>query len=524
MRHARKTLYILAAVILWTTSALADSTARIVRLSYTEGDVQLDRGDGEGLKHAFLNMPVVEGARLSTGHDARVEVEFEDGSTMRMVPDSVVEFPELRLRDNGGRVTLAHVMQGTAYFNLRKRNEDDFRIAAGQEQIALTKTSRFRVEVSPQTLRVAVFKGDLDLIRAAGERLPLRKEETLELDLADASRYYLSRGITEAAFDYWDKDRDKERDEYARAHATHGYYSSGYSYGYSDLLRYGNFIDVAGYGSLWRPYGYSVGWDPFFDGAWVWYPRVGYVWVSPYQWGWTPYRYGQWLFVSNYGWCWRPTRVWNTWYAAPPVVYPRSTFTKNIPPSTRRDPVIVVGGGGGTLSGGGGGRRIIGTPNENGFVGGDRPERGSRDPRTSSGVTVIGATGSGTGGNTGATSIERGKRGSRDVTGDAAVSPEGGAQHTVPVDTMRRNSGDVSTHITVVTPQITPRPEPAARPERGSRSPDSSRSESPAPRSAPPASVQPSSPPMRMSPPPSATPRESAPAPAPARPSRENPR
>src|SRR5947209_19917330 len=39
------------------------SQARIVRLSYVEGDVRIDRGGGEGFTKAFANMPLVEGAR-----------------------------------------------------------------------------------------------------------------------------------------------------------------------------------------------------------------------------------------------------------------------------------------------------------------------------------------------------------------------------------------------------------------------------------------------------------------------------
>src|SRR4029079_10802001 len=60
--------------------ALAESHARIVRLSYVQGSVMIDRNTGDGFEKAFLNMPVTEGMALETKDGGRAEVEFEDGS------------------------------------------------------------------------------------------------------------------------------------------------------------------------------------------------------------------------------------------------------------------------------------------------------------------------------------------------------------------------------------------------------------------------------------------------------------
>src|ERR1700719_1393581 len=82
---------ILAAAFL-VVSASAESKARIVRLSEVQGTVQIDRGAGDGFDKAFINLPVIEGAKLKTGKDGRAEVEFEDGSALRLAPDTEVEF------------------------------------------------------------------------------------------------------------------------------------------------------------------------------------------------------------------------------------------------------------------------------------------------------------------------------------------------------------------------------------------------------------------------------------------------
>src|SRR3954464_14292527 len=89
------TLLVLAVVSLLAASAAADSRARIVRLSFVEGNVQRDQHDGRGLQKAFLNMPIGQGTILLTRDEGRAEIEFENGSTIRIARDSEIEFQQL---------------------------------------------------------------------------------------------------------------------------------------------------------------------------------------------------------------------------------------------------------------------------------------------------------------------------------------------------------------------------------------------------------------------------------------------
>ncbi len=70
---------------------------------------------------------------------------------------------------------------------------------------------------------------------------------------------------------------------------------------------------------MWQPFFTGVGWDPFMDGAWAFYPGFGYMWASAYPWGWLPYRYGNWAFVPGFGWMWQPGG-WSSWNAVPTYV------------------------------------------------------------------------------------------------------------------------------------------------------------------------------------------------------------
>lgn len=358
MRKLRAAVVAVLTLILAAPAAFADSNVRIVRLSLVDGDTEVDRRDGNGFQAAFLNLPVVEGQRLWARDDeARAEVEFEDGSTMRLIPQSLAEFTALGRRSNGDLVTEIDLQEGVAYFNLRRHGTDEFTVRAGPAQIMLPESGHFRVNVEQGKIEIAVFEGSLQ-VRGEDYSLDVRKSEMLTLDLTDPGRYFLARSFTADSWDDWDHDREQARADAAAAAAqaqaayasANTYYAPvdyGYNYGYNDLSMYGSYIYVGGYGRLWRPASYGINWNPWMDGAWVWYPGFGYVWVSAYPWGWLPYRYGAWVYVPTYGWCWNAGgHHWNGWVSHPVAVNPPHSF---------QPPHVPSGGGGG----GGGGPVVV---------------------------------------------------------------------------------------------------------------------------------------------------------------------
>jgi hypothetical protein len=321
-----------------TPASYADSYARIVRLSDIEGSVQIDRNTGQGFEKAIQNMPITQGVRLQTGMTGRAEVEFENGTSLRLAENSEVEFSQLSLRSEGQRVSEVRVNDGTVYVNYKEKGDDEFRLDFAHQSVALDRDVHFRLLMSNDNAQIAVIKGQLEL-RGNGESAKVKKNETFRLDLNDGARYELAKGISPLDSDEWDAERNQYETQYASNYNSRQY---PYQYGYSDLNYYGGFFDAPGYGSLWRPYGVGIGWDPFADGAWALYPGYGYMWVSSYPWGWTPYRYGSWIYVPNYGWGWQPG-AWNQWNRTPVVVNPPVTWRRPLPPPSSSGSTVVVG-------------------------------------------------------------------------------------------------------------------------------------------------------------------------------------
>ncbi len=82
-----------------------------------------------------------------------------------------------------------------------------------------------------------------------------------------------------------------------------------FSFFYSNLSPHGSWQISAQYGHVWQPQVYTSGWNPYYDGHWV-YSDLGWAWVSDYAWGSIPYHYGTWVFDPYYGWVWVPGYVW----------------------------------------------------------------------------------------------------------------------------------------------------------------------------------------------------------------------
>jgi hypothetical protein len=57
-----------------------------------------------------------------------------------------------------------------------------------------------------------------------------------------------------------------------------------FSFFYSNLSPHGTWLVSGQYGRVWQPGVYSAGWNPYYDGHWV-YADVGWTWVSDSDWG-----------------------------------------------------------------------------------------------------------------------------------------------------------------------------------------------------------------------------------------------
>ena len=291
----------------------ADTPARSARLSFTQGNVTVDQVDNTGSTEAQLNMPLAQGVRLTTGADGQAEVEFEDGSVVRLTPNSSLALTGMTADGSGNFQTNLTLGYGLAYAELRSADKFAYGIDAGGTVISPVTNTTVRIEMDKPPAAISVLDGTAQVERSGSAgggsyRTNVNAGETLTGDADNPGRYRLAKDIPQNSWDQWNDDRDQAAAQEASDQtAVRDKYAGEAGYGWSDLDANGSWYDVPGEGEVWQP---NVAMDPAFDpygyGSWVWYPGMGYVWASGYNWGWTPFRCGTWSYWNGFGWGWLP--------------------------------------------------------------------------------------------------------------------------------------------------------------------------------------------------------------------------
>jgi hypothetical protein len=297
---------ILAVTIVAVPPAHSDdvSHARIVRLSFVEGDVAYQR-PGSPWQRANMNLPVQQDFSLRT--DAGyAEVEFDGGLMVRLAPNTQIEFPELSLIA-GAKVTSLKLDKGTIITTTNISRNDQVSIASGNLNVTVAHSGRFRMDASEIQNFVTAFHGKVDVVNGSSTT-ELESGKTLHFGVAEGTST-VDRNQPLDAFDKWVAQRD---DAQQMAQSGAGEFTSQRNYAYStgDLYNYGLWYNVSGYGMLWQPYGVDSLWMPFGNGMWMFGdPGFGWMWNSFEPWGWLPYHYGGWVNIAGQGWFWAPQNL-----------------------------------------------------------------------------------------------------------------------------------------------------------------------------------------------------------------------
>jgi hypothetical protein len=226
-----------------------------------------------------------------------------------------------------------NLVQGRVYVNWLGRSGDAFTLNFSSQKIELMQAAHFRVEKSGGTAEVASFNNEIDVAGPAGD-VKVEKKKTVAFEANNHDQASAAKKIAQNSYDEWDKDSISYHDLYARNNST------PLGYGVSDLNYYGGYSSVSGFGTLWQPYFAGTGWNPFMDGAWSFYPGMGYMWASAYPWGWMPYYYGNWVYAPGFGWGWQAGGV-NTWHGGVHMVGAVAGFQAPIAPKGTVNTVVV---------------------------------------------------------------------------------------------------------------------------------------------------------------------------------------
>ncbi|HUC29735.1 MAG TPA: DUF6600 domain-containing protein [Candidatus Acidoferrum sp.] len=282
-----------------TGEAPAKSDLGVARLSMMHGDVSTQRGDSGDWSAATLNQPLMGGDKISTGDNARAELQLDFANILRLGPNSKATIATFTHKD-----IQIQLGQGIAAYTVSKDSEAEPEIDTPNVSVhPAHHDGVFRVEVRPDgdTL-VIVRKGEAQIATPQGSTEVHSGEMATIRGDTNSAQYKISQAPDRDDWDRWVADRDHLIENAQSWHHTNHRYT-----GAQDLDAYGQWRNVPDYGDVWVP-NEPEGWVPYRDGNWVWEPSYGWTWVGYEPWGWAPYHYGRWFWYGS-SWAWWPGPV-----------------------------------------------------------------------------------------------------------------------------------------------------------------------------------------------------------------------
>ncbi|MDE3167408.1 MAG: hypothetical protein KGN36_16520, partial [Acidobacteriota bacterium] len=99
-------------LLLLAPAALFAGQARYARLGDMDGAVEVQLHPADPWSPGERNLPLTEGAWLRTGEASRLEIEFDEGSALRLASGSLVELSDYTRLSTRQRVTLLSLDRG----------------------------------------------------------------------------------------------------------------------------------------------------------------------------------------------------------------------------------------------------------------------------------------------------------------------------------------------------------------------------------------------------------------------------
>ena len=234
---------------------------QIVRIRYLEGDVRITRGkegvkaSGSAWEQAVAGLPLATGFNLVTG-TGRVEIEFEDASTVYLAENSALSFNDIHTTA-GIPYTLIALLSGTATLYVEPMASGEFFVLqtpTGSVSFRYPEASYVRVTSFMDGTELT-FQKDMQvrMVGSSSHVVSYTKGQTLldsgygQATLADAKP-----AVPMAAWDAWVNQRVTERAQ-AEAEMMKASGLKAPIPGLADMKGQGSFFACPPHGTCWEP-------------------------------------------------------------------------------------------------------------------------------------------------------------------------------------------------------------------------------------------------------------------------------
>jgi len=308
---------LLAALILMTAPVAAASESSIYgHISFVDQRATVLRADGSE-EPAAVNLPLVPGDTVSTPVDGRCELQFDNGTVVRLDKDSRLHIASVLARSltSSWDVTTLDLEKGQVYALPQHYEHEMFQIVTPNAAVHLKSRVVATIRLDDDGGTSFFSDGGKFKVLYGADSLSL-KTATVKADrpCAVTAANTLAPDVTPRTIEFraWNEHVDRN---FMKLH-------QGISAVPPKLLKFGNqalrywaekwsslfgewvYDDLFGY--VWRPADEQFAFTrrPFFDAT---YTHInGQLFLVPQQlWGWVPAHMGTWVWMTR-GWTWIP--------------------------------------------------------------------------------------------------------------------------------------------------------------------------------------------------------------------------
>ena len=288
-----------------------DVTARVARISYVDDDVQIKHAGSDDWEKAAVNLPLMEGDEISTSAFAKLEIQFDSRTFVRVQEKSLLHITTLQ--DSGIALSLPQGTMTIRVFDFSK-DKSYFEVDIPNTTVALQRSGVYRIDSGDKDsaeARIRVTDGGEARVYSdtSGFTIKNGRAATIYLTGSNAGEWEnFDASVNSDSFDSWTADRDNV----IAKRLDNAYYDKYYDrdiYGAEDLNDYGDWVYSRNYGYVWRPFRFIYPKLCGLVAISIWTLAMaaayGWTWVNDESWGWATYHFGRWVWDDG-AWSWTP--------------------------------------------------------------------------------------------------------------------------------------------------------------------------------------------------------------------------
>ena len=280
---------------------------------------------------AVLNLPLGPGDVLQTSAERRAEIQFDNGTVVRLDLDSRLKIETVMAQSLSTAQKISNLVleKGQIYVMYRKYSSlEMFQVVTAGAAVKLDHNSVALIRLTGEgATDVQVERGKAYLLCGADkENLSHKRINAKQRGIVSAeNEVELAEYEVLTDFKAWNESLNSHFQELHEGNYLPKPLQNLPPAVFEFAQKFGNIYgewtwhDLYGY--VWRPYlndqRYPWGtWSPYINGSWTSYGGEMF-WVAAEPWGWVPYHLGLWMWDAKKGWVWLPGSMfapaWAVW-------------------------------------------------------------------------------------------------------------------------------------------------------------------------------------------------------------------